>query len=84
MEYVTDTGLKKKTLQELRTETENGLKQVFGVGFETAVDSPNGLLISQLALANSRLWTSRRKSILRSTRTRRPAPRSMQGPPLTE
>lgn len=56
MEYVTDTGLKKKTLQELRTETENGLKQVFGVGFETAVDSPNGLLISQLALANSRLW----------------------------
>ena len=56
MEYVTDTGLKKKTLQELRTETENGLKQVFGVGFETSVDSPNGLLISQLALANSRLW----------------------------
>lgn len=56
MEYVTETGLKKKTLQELRTETENGLKQVFGVGFETAVDSPNGLLISQLALANSRLW----------------------------
>lgn len=56
MAYVTDTGLKKKTLQELRTETENGLKQVFGVGFETAVDSPNGLLISQLALANSRLW----------------------------
>ena len=43
MEYVTDTGLKKKTLQELRTETENGLKQVFGVGFETAVDSPNPL-----------------------------------------
>ena len=56
MEYVTDTGLKKKTLQELRIETENGLKQVFGVGFETSVDSPNGLLISQLALANSRLW----------------------------
>lgn len=56
MEYVTDTGLKKKTLQELRIETENGLKQFFGVGFETSVDSPNGLLISQLALANSRLW----------------------------
>lgn len=56
MDYITETGLKRKTLQELRTEIENGLKSVFGVSFETSVDSPNGLLISQLALANSNFW----------------------------
>lgn len=56
MAYVTDTGLQRKTLQELRLELENAFKQVFGVSFETSVDSPNGLLISQLALALSNQW----------------------------
>lgn len=55
-EFVTSTGLNRKTLQELRVEFENKFKQVFGVAFETAVDSPNGLLISQLALSYNDLW----------------------------
>lgn len=55
-EFVTSTGLNRKTLQELRLEFENKFKQVFGVAFETAVDSPNGLLISQLALSYNDLW----------------------------
>lgn len=55
-EFVTSTGLNRKTLQELRLEFENKFKQVFGVAFETAVDSPNGLLISQLALSYNELW----------------------------
>lgn len=55
-EFVTPTGLNRKTLQELRLEFENKFKQVFGVAFETAVDSPNGLLISQLALSYNDLW----------------------------
>lgn len=55
-EFVTPTGLNRKTLQELRIEFENKFKQVFGVAFETAVDSPNGLLISQLALSYNDLW----------------------------
>jgi Uncharacterized homolog of phage Mu protein gp47 len=54
--YVTESGLKRKTLQELRVEFENKFKQVFGVTFETAVDSPNGLLVSQLALSYNDLW----------------------------
>ena len=44
-EFVTPTGLNRKTLQELRVEFEYKFKQVFGVTFETAVDSPNGLLV---------------------------------------
>lgn len=55
-EFVTPTGLNRKTLQELRVKFENKFKQVFGVAFETAVDSPNGLLISQLALSYNDLW----------------------------
>ena len=55
-EFVTSTGLKKKTLQELRLEFENGFKRVFGPEFETSVDSPNGLFISQLSLSFSKLW----------------------------
>lgn len=55
-EFVTPTGLNRKTLQELRLEFENKFKQVFGVTFETAVDSPNGLLVSQLALSYNDLW----------------------------
>ena len=55
-EFVTSTGLNRKTLQELRVEFENKFKQVFGVTFETAVDSPNGLLVSQLALSYNDLW----------------------------
>lgn len=54
--FVTETGLKRKTLQEIRVELEMALKGVFGPEFETAVDSPNGQLISQLALSNSNLW----------------------------
>ena len=54
--YVTPTGFKRKTLQEVRQELETAFKQVFGPAFETAVDSPNGVLISQLALAQSNLW----------------------------
>ena len=54
--YVTDTGLKRKTLQEIRVEIENAMKQAFGPSFETSVDSPNGLLISQLALGFSNAW----------------------------
>lgn len=55
-EFVTPTGLNRKTLQELRVEFENKFKQIFGVTFETAVDSPNGLLVSQLALSYNDLW----------------------------
>ena len=55
-EFVTPTGLNRKTLQDLRVEFENKFKQVFGVTFETAVDSPNGLLVSQLALSYNDLW----------------------------
>ena len=55
-EFVTSTGLNRKTLQELRVDFENKFKQVFGVNFETAVDSPNGLLVSQLALSYNDLW----------------------------
>lgn len=54
--YVTETGLKRKTLQEVRAELERAFKEVFGTDFETSVDSPNGLLISQLALAFGNLW----------------------------
>ena len=54
--YVTDTGLKRKTLQEIRVEIENAMKQAFGQSFDTSVDSPNGLLISQLALGFSNAW----------------------------
>lgn len=54
--YVTETGLKRKTLQEIRSELEAGFKEVFGPDFETAVDSPNGLLISQLASSLSNVW----------------------------
>lgn len=54
--YVTATGLARKTLQEVRLEIETSLKQAFGPSFETSVDSPNGLLISQLALAISNQW----------------------------
>lgn len=56
MAYVGQTGLKRKTLQELRTEIEQALKNVFGVSFETSVDSPNGLLISQMALSFANIW----------------------------
>lgn len=55
-EFVNTTGLNRKTLQELRLDFENKFKQVFGVSFETSVDSPNGLLISQLALSFNDLW----------------------------
>ena len=54
--YVTPAGLKRKTLQEIRLEIEQALKQAFGQSFETSVDSPNGLLISQLSLALSSNW----------------------------
>lgn len=54
--FVTETGLKRKTLQEVRAELEQALKNVFGPEFETSVDSPNGLLISQLSLAVSSIW----------------------------
>ena len=54
--YVTESGLKRKTLQECRAEIENALKQAFGPSFETSADSPNGLLISQLALGFSNAW----------------------------
>lgn len=54
--YVKDSGLERKTLQEVRLELESALKTVFGQSFETSVDSPNGLLISQLSLAISNLW----------------------------
>lgn len=56
MAYVGQAGLQRKTLQELRTEIEQALKNVFGVSFETSVDSPNGLLISQMALSFANLW----------------------------
>lgn len=55
-EFVTPTGLNRKTLQDLRVDFENKFKLVFGVTFETAVDSPNGLIISQLALSYNDLW----------------------------
>ena len=51
--FVTPSGFVRKTLQEIRTEIETALKTVFGPDFDTTVDSPNGLLISQLALASS-------------------------------
>lgn len=54
--YVTPAGLKRKTLQEIRLEIEQALKQAFGPSFETSVDSPNGLLISQLSLAIASNW----------------------------
>lgn len=54
--YVTETGFERKTLQQLRQEFEASFKQVFGVDFETSVDSPNGLLIAQLSLAFDNLW----------------------------
>lgn len=54
--YVTETGLKRKTLQEVRAEIEQSFKEIFGPDFETSVDSPNGLLISQLSLAFGNLW----------------------------
>ena len=54
--YVTETGLKRKTLQEVRSEIEQSFKEIFGPEFETSVDSPNGLLISQLSLAFGNLW----------------------------
>lgn len=54
--YVTPTGLERKTLQEVRLELETSFKEVFGPDFETSVDSPNGLLISQIALSFDKLW----------------------------
>lgn len=54
--YVTEHGLKRKTLQEIRTELETSLKAVFGVSFETSVDSPNGLLISQMSATIASHW----------------------------
>lgn len=54
--YVTETGLNRKTLQEVRAELEQSFKEIFGPDFETSVDSPNGLLISQLSLAFGNLW----------------------------
>lgn len=56
MAYVGQAGLQRKTLQEVRAEIEQALKTVFGVSFETSVDSPNGLLISQMALSIANLW----------------------------
>lgn len=55
--YITPAGLKRKTLQEIRLELEQALKQAFGPSFETSVDSPNGQLISQMALALDSNWT---------------------------
>lgn len=55
-QYVTERGFQRKTLQEIRTELELGLRSVFGPKFETSVDSPNGLLISQLSLSLDKLW----------------------------
>lgn len=54
--YVTPQGFKGKTHQEIRAELTEGLKAVFGPTFETAVESPNGHLISQLSLALANLW----------------------------
>lgn len=54
--FVTPEGLKRKTLQEIRLEIEQALKQAFGPSFETSVDSPNGLFINQMALAFSNIW----------------------------
>lgn len=56
MAYITESGFQKKSLQEIRQEIEDGLKQSFGPSFETSVDSPNGLFISQWALTLSKLW----------------------------
>jgi len=55
--YITPAGLKRKTLQEIRLELEQALTQAFGPSFETSVDSPNGQLISQMALALDSNWT---------------------------
>lgn len=54
--YVKDSGLQRKTLQEIRLELESALKTVFGQDFETSVDSPNGLLISSLSLSLANIW----------------------------
>ena len=54
--YVTPTGLKRKTLQEIRLELETSFKEVFGPDFETSVDSPNGLFVGHCALALSNIW----------------------------
>lgn len=54
--YVKDSGLQRKTLQEIRLELESALKTVFGQDFETSVDSPNGLLIGSLALSLANIW----------------------------
>ena len=54
--FVKDTGLERKTLQEIRLELEAELRRIFGQDFETSVDSPNGLLISQLSLTVANLW----------------------------
>lgn len=54
--YVTETGLRRKTLQEIRAELEQAFKNVFGASFETSVDSPNGLLISQLSTTIASHW----------------------------
>ena len=54
--YVTESGFKRKTLQECRAEIENELKQVFGPSFETSVDSPNGQLVGALSMALSNVW----------------------------
>lgn len=56
MSYVTAQGFERKTLQEIRRDIEQRLKQVFGQDFDTSVDSPNGLLIGQLSLSFSNLW----------------------------
>jgi uncharacterized phage protein gp47/JayE len=54
--YVKDSGLQRKTLQEIRLELESALKTVFGQDFETSVDSPNGLLIGSLSLSLANIW----------------------------
>lgn len=55
-QYVTETGFARKTLQEIRADLEQRLKQVFGPSFETSVDSPNGQLVGALSLALSNVW----------------------------
>ena len=54
--YIKDSGLQRKTLQEIRLELESALKTVFGQDFETSVDSPNGLLIGSLSLSLANIW----------------------------
>ena len=64
--FVTPSGFVRKTLQEIRTEIETALKTVFGPDFDTTVDSPNGLLISQLALASSHWFEAWTRNLFRT------------------